>query len=70
MPLYEYECQDCKEKFTALIRNPEDENILTCSKCASKRIKRLLSTFFSTAKSGNEKDTSFSGPSCSCAGPC
>jgi putative FmdB family regulatory protein len=69
MPLYEYECQDCKEKFTALIRNPEDENNLTCSKCASKRIKRLLSTF-STAKSGNEKDSSFSGPSCSCAGPC
>jgi len=69
MPLYEYECQDCKEKFTALIRNPKDENDLTCSKCASKRIKRLLSCF-STAKSGNKKDSSFSGPSCSCTGPC
>ncbi|MCM8783333.1 MAG: zinc ribbon domain-containing protein [Candidatus Omnitrophica bacterium] len=65
MPLYEYECQDCKERFVVLIRKSEDENSVVCSKCASKRIKRLLSTF--SASKSNSGD---SGPSCPCAGSC
>lgn len=67
MPLYEYECQDCKEKFVVLVRNLEDEESIVCSKCKSLRVTKLFSSF-STGSSGNKENIPPPGP-CSCGGP-
>lgn len=68
MPLYEYKCQDCKERFVVLIRSLEDEKSIVCSNCGSNRVTKLFSSF-STGSPGNKENISPQGP-CSCAGPC
>ncbi|MGE4357102.1 MAG: zinc ribbon domain-containing protein [Candidatus Omnitrophota bacterium] len=67
MPLYEYECLDCGEKFTLLVRNSEEEKSIICQKCKSKNIKKLFSVF---SAGREERQSSSSGPSCSCGGIC
>ena len=49
MPLFEYECNDCKKKFDQLVFN---EKHVTCKYCDSKNLKKLFSTF-STSSSGS-----------------
>lgn len=68
MPLYEYKCQDCKERFVVLIRGLEDEKSIVCSKCAGNKVTKLFSSF-SVGGSGNKENISPPG-SCSCGGPC
>lgn len=46
MPTYEYKCEDCEhvqEEFHAM-SGPNYE--ITCNKCNSKNIKKILSTFY------------------------
>ena len=59
MPIYEYECEACKNEFEDLILGsaPEPE---ACPKCGSAKIGRLASTF-GFAGSGDRG----SGSSCS-----
>lgn len=68
MPLYEYECEICKERFVVLVRGPEDKKNVVCPKCASHSIKKLFSSF-SAVNSNNSKSSSSPDP-CSCGGPC
>ena len=42
MPLYEFECRTCHHQFEALVRG---ESSLTCPKCQSADLERLLSMF-------------------------
>jgi len=42
MPIFEYRCENCGEKFEKLIYGAEE---LTCPKCGSKNIKKLISPF-------------------------
>lgn len=45
MPIYEYECRSCGEKFEAR-RNISDNDIeLKCPKCGQKQTRRVFSTF-------------------------
>ena len=41
MPLYDYICQKCQNKFEALVRKPEDK--VECPKCQSEETERQLS---------------------------
>ena len=43
MPLYEYACPDCSARFEKLVRAWGDA--VSCPKCASPSVERLLSTF-------------------------
>lgn len=43
MPLFEYECLECKTRFEQLIYNKKTE--VTCRSCGSTRVTQLLSTF-------------------------
>jgi putative FmdB family regulatory protein len=43
VPLYEYECQECRTRFEKLVFNKEAEVI--CAKCGSSKLTQLLSTF-------------------------
>jgi putative FmdB family regulatory protein len=59
MPIYEFECEKCGETFDALLP-VGGEGKATCPKCKSKKVKKLLSSFFSK--------TSSSGSGASCSG--
>jgi len=43
MPIYEYRCASCSERFEELVRRPEDP--LACPECGGTESERLLSVF-------------------------
>jgi putative FmdB family regulatory protein len=54
MPIYEYRCEDCKKRSSALLpawSAPDPP----CSHCGSARVGRLVSTF-ATVRSGDGDD--------------
>jgi putative FmdB family regulatory protein len=57
MPIYEYECQKCKERFQLLQGMNEGSESVCCPKCNAKGPRRLLSLFGSIS-------TSVPGASC------
>ena len=59
MPVYEYECRKCNERFEVLQSINEDESNLRCPKCQAERPKKLLSVF-SSSSSGKSANTSCS----------
>ena len=44
MPIYEYECQKCGEKFEDFVWPGEDEKLLKCPKCGEEKPKKLISS--------------------------
>jgi putative FmdB family regulatory protein len=54
MPMFEYKCNNCGEKFELLVFG--QENIINCPRCSSEKVQKLMSAFASqgaTATSGN-----------------
>lgn len=45
MPLYEYQCTKCDEKFETLVSFRELDNPVKCPHCGSEETDKLLSTF-------------------------
>ncbi len=46
MPLYEYECQNCKKIFTEVLTLKEHERgEMACPSCGSKEVRQLISPF-------------------------
>ncbi|MBW1679178.1 MAG: zinc ribbon domain-containing protein, partial [Deltaproteobacteria bacterium] len=43
MPLYEYECRQCKERFEVLHFSNDDESNLLCPRCQADKPQRILS---------------------------
>lgn len=67
MPIYEYLCQDCKEKVELMRPMKDADAPVTCQKCGSERTFRMLSVFF--ANSGGRVVAGGGGGGCSgCAG--
>ncbi|WP_273333823.1 FmdB family zinc ribbon protein [Dictyoglomus turgidum] len=62
MPIYEYRCENCGEKFEKLVMGDEE---ITCPKCGSKKIIKLLSLFATQGLSSGPSCSSCSGGSCS-----
>lgn len=60
MPIYEYRCKKCENKFDALQRVGADGKDLNCPRCGEREPERLISVFSS---SGTE--SSVSSASCS-----
>jgi len=53
MPIYEYECRNCKKRFEVLQKVNEDTNHIRCPDCQANRPRRILSLFSSgSVKSG------------------
>ena len=43
MPIYDYRCTDCDERYDKLVRRAED--VVSCPSCGSEHSERLLSVF-------------------------
>jgi putative FmdB family regulatory protein len=63
MPIYEYRCRQCGEKFDKLVRSTTDESELSCPYCGSKQTDKLLSVF---GTSGFTTTPNFTSSSSSC----
>ncbi len=60
MPLYEYKCTQCNEKFEKLVRSSFEQGDVHCPSCGSGKVKRLISMFGSL---GFSSDSSYGGSS-------
>ncbi len=59
MPIYEYKCVKCGNKFELLQKMDEGNNDITCPKCGTSKPKKLFSTF-----SSSDKDSSCDTGTC------
>lgn len=62
MPLYEYVCNACTERFEKLVRMSDDPQAVRCPRCASDLVARALSTFATAG--GQRGSTTTSAESC------
>jgi putative FmdB family regulatory protein len=73
MPIYEYRCESCSEKFELLTRFAERDTAQACPACESTRTRVLVSSFaFAGVESSDSLDLGASettGGGC-CGGAC
>lgn len=67
MPIFEYECANCRKPFEKLVRSGNTVAVVACPSCGSHRTKRKISSFAHTVKGGSSTPKSSSG---SCSGNC
>ncbi|MDD2694651.1 MAG: zinc ribbon domain-containing protein [Anaerolineales bacterium] len=74
MPIYEYICMDCKQKFDALRSMKDADAPIRCNHCQGEHTSRVLSVFFAQsdgkalAGASNGGCASCSGGSCASCG--
>ena len=69
MPIYEYQCESCGEKFEKLVRTMKGEPKVECPGCKSNQTTRDLSVFAVGAEAAG-KGASEAPPMCGrCGGP-
>ena len=67
MPIYEYNCQECGNKFSARRSFKDADAPIACPECGVAHAKRGLSMFFASSSTGTIKGGG--GSSCgSCSG--
>ena len=57
MPIYEYRCESCGDKFEKLVRRSSDAMEAGCPSCGEKHLEQQYSTF--AARGGSGSDGSF-----------
>ncbi len=62
MPIYEYLCQDCGNKFEKLVRRTDDALEAGCPSCGQKHLQQEYSTFAARAGSDNSSAPMSGGP--------
>jgi|FaiFalFF_MnMetaG_3_1042247.scaffolds.fasta_scaffold15928_3 putative FmdB family regulatory protein len=62
MPIYEYVCETCGERFEELVLGSSGQ-IVTCASCGSEQVRRVLSVFAVGRAEGNG-DPAPCGPNC------
>lgn len=45
MPLYEYQCDDCRQVTTILVRGQPGASMPTCRRCGGSKLTKLISRF-------------------------
>jgi putative FmdB family regulatory protein len=71
MPIYEYLCESCGNKFEKLVRRADDVLESGCPSCGQKHLKQEYSTFAArAAESGSTSSAEMGGcPSGMCGNP-
>src|SRR6267143_674504 len=62
MPIYEYECHDCRRRVSLLVLSPSTASAPTCPRCHGSNLSRLMSRF-ATVRSEDERLESLADPS-------
>jgi putative FmdB family regulatory protein len=69
MPVYDYTCKSCGQRFDKLVKSAENRDKAACPKCGSKQTSRALSVFAVGAE-GSAKSAAEDTPMCGrCGGP-
>jgi putative FmdB family regulatory protein len=70
MPIYEYICDACNERFEKIVINKQQE--ISCPKCSSKKASIQLSVFATAGSGGGPSSSSggYSGGGGCCGGGC
>ena len=63
MPIYEFVCEKCDRRFEELFRSALENRRVSCPKCHSRKVRRVLSVFGLSAKR-----TASTGGGSSCSG--
>ncbi len=63
MPIYEYRCSVCGEKFEKFVRLSQPANELECPACGSQKVSKAFSVF-GTSGTGTRSDNAASRSSC------
>ncbi len=66
MPIYEYVCQDCEEKYDKFVRSATAKIELKCPRCGSVHGKKAFS-LFSSARGANLSSGQVSGKPANCS---
>jgi len=61
MPLYEYRCPACHERFEVLQRVGESADAVRCPECGAEHVERQLSTFAAAVSGGGSAAFADSG---------
>ena len=74
MPLYEYYCADCREKFEMFTSYETSEGDIVCTKCHRGRVRKMFSLFAAPHSGADDYDSESYDDSdvggCSCGGAC
>lgn len=66
MPIYEYICDSCNERFEKIVINKQQE--ITCPKCSSQKATIQLSVFTTAGNSSSTPSGGFTGGGGGCCG--
>lgn len=67
MPIYEYICQDCGEKYEKFVRSSTAKIELVCPACGSQRGEKKISMFGAIGSTGSSSaGSSFTTPAPAC----
>jgi putative FmdB family regulatory protein len=69
MPIYEYLCESCGNKFEKLVRRSEDALESGCPSCGQKHLKQEYSTFAPRAGSSSSASEMPACPGGMCSNP-
>ena len=67
MPIFEYACNQCEQRFEKLLRKNDQQ--VDCPKCQSQDLRKLFSSFASPASSGDTQDYCPPGGCGACPNP-
>ena len=68
MPIYEYKCDECGNRYEQIRRMADADQELQCPRCDSDHVKRLLSSFATTSGGSAMSGKPCSQPACNAAG--
>ena len=63
MPIYEYRCEKCGEKFEKLVSSFDSAAEADCPKCGSTEVKKILSSFSARGSAESKSSQSSCAPS-------
>ncbi len=64
MPIFEYQCKDCQEKYEVLHKSLSNPTKVECPKCESENYSKLFSAFSANVSSSSDYVPSCSGGAC------
>jgi putative FmdB family regulatory protein len=70
MPVYEYRCKSCDEKYEVFHRGKEEQEKVICPSCNSKESKKLLSGFNASVNSSSDSPCASGSCGIPAAGVC